>query len=127
MKGKISVVVGLSGVGKSTLLNAMQPGLRLQTQKVNPRKGGRHTTVATELFKLDAGGFIADTPGIRELNLLEVDSRLMDRYFPEIRSLQQDCTRNPCTHRHEEGCAVKAALTDGRIAKSRYQSYLELR
>jgi ribosome biogenesis GTPase len=127
MKGKISVVVGLSGVGKSTLLNAIQPGLKLQTQKVNPRKGGRHTTVATELFKLDAGGFIADTSGIRELNLLEIDQGMMDRYFPEIRSLQQDCARNPCTHLHEEGCTVKAALTDGRIAKSRYQSYLELR
>ena len=79
------------------------------------------------IFKLDIGGFIADTAGIRELNLLEIDPGMMDRYFPEIRSLQEDCARNPCTHRHEKDCAVKAALRDGRIANSRYQSYLELR
>jgi len=127
MKDKISVVAGLSCVGKSALLNAIQPGLRLRTGEFNDkRKEGRHTTVATELLKLDVGGFVADTPGIRSLSLMGVEARLMDGYFPEMRRLKSKCEKNPCTHRHEASCAVKVALREGRIAESRYQSYCEL-
>ena len=125
MKGKISVLSGLSGVGKSSLLNAIQPGLKLKTNEVNPRRGGRHTTVATQLYRLDFGGFIADTPGLRELHFWDVEPRLMDRYFPEINSLRERCVRGACTHAHEEGCVVQAALKTGDISEFRYESYCE--
>ena len=128
MKNKVSALVGLSGVGKSALLNAIQPGLRLRTGEYNSkRKEGRHTTVTTELLKLTTGGFVADTPGIRDLSLMDVEVRVMDSYFPEMRQLQQKCERNPCSHLHEVGCAVKAALEAGHIAEARYKSYAELR
>ncbi|RKU07968.1 ribosome small subunit-dependent GTPase A [Candidatus Poribacteria bacterium] len=125
LKGKISALSGLSGVGKSSLLNAVQPGLKLKTNKVNPRRGGRHTTVATQLYSLDFGGFIADTPGLRELHFWDIESHLMDRYFPEINSLRKRCMKDHCTHTREEGCAVKDALKTGGISKFRYQSYCE--
>ena len=125
LKGKISALSGLSGVGKSSLLNAVQPGLKLKTNEVNPRRGGRHTTVATQLYSLDFGGFIADTPGLRELHFWDIESRLMDRYFPEINSLRERCMKDHCTHNREEGCAVKDALKTGGISKFRYQSYCE--
>ena len=127
MKGKISALTGLSGVGKSSLLNAIQPGLKLKTNAVNPRRGGRHTTVATQLYRLDFGGFIADTPGLRELDFWDIESRLMDRYFPEINSLRERCMKGACTHTHEEGCVVQAALKTGDISQLRYQSYCEFR
>ena len=128
MKDKISAVAGLSGVGKSALLNAIQPGLQLKTGALNTkRKEGRHTTVATELLRLEVGGFIADTPGIRGLDLLDVEARVMDSYFPEMRQIREGCERNPCTHLREAGCAVKDAVGEGRIAESRYKSYCELR
>ena len=125
LKGKISALSGLSGVGKSSLLNAIQPGLKLKTNEVNPRRGGRHTTVATQLYSLDFGGFIADTPGLRELHFWDIESRLMDRYFPEMNSLREHCMKDHCTHIREEGCAVKDALKTGGISKFRYQSYCE--
>lgn len=128
MQNKVSAIVGLSCVGKSALLNAIQPGLRLRTGEYNSkRKEGKHTTVTTELLKLGAGGFVADTPGIRDLSLMDVEARVMDSYFPEMHRLRQACERNPCSHLHEAGCAVKASLQAGRIAEARYKSYAELR
>lgn len=127
MKGKISAFTGLSGVGKSSLLNAIQPNLKLKTNTVNPRRGGRHTTVATQLYNLDFGGFIADTPGLRELNFWDIEPRLMDRYFPEINSLREQCANNSCGHLYEKGCSVEDALEKGDISQSRYESYREFR
>ena len=127
MKGKISVLSGLSGVGKSSLLNAIQPGLKLKTNEVNPKRGGRHTTVVTQLYHLDFGGFIADTPGLRELHFSDIDPRLMDRYFPEMNSLRERCVKGACTHTHETGCAVQPALKTGDISAFRYQSYCEFK
>ena len=110
MRGKISALTGLSGVGKSSLLNAIQPNLKLKTNEVNPKRGGRHTTVATQLYNLDFGGFIADTPGLRELHFWDIETRLIDRYFPEMNSRRERCTKNHCTHIDQEGCSVDAAL-----------------
>ena len=125
MKGKISALTGLSGVGKSSLLNAIQPNLKLKTNEVNPKRGGRHTTVATQLYNLDFGGFIADTPGLRELSFWDIDPRLMDRYFPEMNSLPEHCRKGSCTHTYEEGCTVEDAVKKGHISQSRYESYCE--
>ena len=127
MQGKISAFTGLSGVGKSSLLNAIQPGLKLKTNAVNPRRGGRHTTVATQLYDLDFGGFIADTPGLRELNFWDIEPDLMDRYFPEINFLRKRCAKDPCSHIDVEGCSVEDAVKKEAISKFRYQSYCEFR
>ena len=125
MKAKISALTGLSGVGKSSLLNAIQPNLKLKTNEVNPKRGGRHTTVATQLYNLDFGGFIADTPGLRELHFWDIETRLIDRYFPEMNSRRERCTKNHCTHIDQEGCRVEDALKNGDISQSRYESYCE--
>jgi ribosome biogenesis GTPase len=125
--GKISAVIGSSGVGKSTLLNAVQPGLRLRAGEVSERTGkGRHTTTVAELHALDVGGYVADTPGLRGIEPYDLDPELLEQYFPEMEPYLGHCRFSPCTHLHEPGCAVRDAVASGRIALSRYDSYVKL-
>jgi ribosome biogenesis GTPase len=128
LQGKISVLTGSSGVGKSSLLNAIQPGLGLSVNVVSQAtEKGLHTTRHAEMFALDVGGYVVDTPGIRGLALFDVEPEELDAYFREIGPLVAQCQFSDCTHRHEPGCAVLAALNDGRISPARYNSYLRLR
>ncbi len=128
LQGKISAMTGPSGVGKSSLLNAMQPGLGLQVRAVSEvTTKGRHTTQVRELFPLEFGGYVADTPGIRSLSLWDTEPEELDAYFVEMRDLVSDCQFNDCTHTHEPGCAVRAAVESGKISQERYKSYLRLR
>jgi ribosome biogenesis GTPase len=128
LAGKLSVFAGPSGAGKSTLLNKMQPGLGLRAREVSEATGkGRHTTVVPELLPLEGGGWVADTPGIRALALFDTDPEELDAYFPEIAPLVPQCQFSDCTHIVEPGCAVIAAVEEGRIHPERYESYVILR
>jgi len=126
--GKISALAGPSGAGKSSLLNAIQPGLGLTIQKVSRATGkGKHTTVASELFPLEGGGYVADTPGLKALALWDIEPEELDGYFPEIRPFVAQCQFSDCTHSHEPGCAVVKAVENGEIHPQRFDSYLRLR
>jgi ribosome biogenesis GTPase len=128
LAGKISVFAGQSGVGKSSLLNAIQPGLGLHIGEVSQNTGkGTHTTVVPELMALTAGGYVADTPGLRAFALWDIEPEEVDGYFPELRALVSECAFNDCTHQHEPGCAVMAAVEHGLISPERYDSYCRIR
>jgi len=129
LTGKISAFSGPSGVGKSSLLNQVQPnlGLSIGRLKKTSSKKGRHTTVVRQLFPLDEGGFVADMPGLRSLSLWDTEPEELDGYFPEIRGLVADCRFNDCSHINEPDCAVKQAVEDGKISTQRYDSYVRLR
>lgn len=126
--GRESVVTGPSGVGKSSILNLIQPGSALRTAEVSTAVNkGQHTTVAAQLIPLDCGGFIVDTPGIREVGLFEIDPENLDICFPEFRAYIGDCRfTTSCTHTHEPDCAVRDAAQSGRISHERYSSYCHL-
>jgi ribosome biogenesis GTPase len=125
---KISAFAGPSGAGKSSLLNAMQPGLGLAVNEISRAMNkGKHTTVTRQLFPLEGGGYVADTPGWKSLALWDTEPEEIDGYFPELRELVQHCQFNDCTHTHEPGCAVRRALEEGTIYGERYDSYLRLR
>jgi len=126
LEGKTSVVAGPSGVGKSTLLNAVEPGLDLRTGEVSEKtKKGRHTTTFAELLPI-AGGYVADTPGIREYGIWDMAPEELSGYFVEMLPYLDDCKFSPCTHDHEPGCAVKKAVENDEIAPERYLSYLNI-
>jgi ribosome biogenesis GTPase / thiamine phosphate phosphatase len=125
LKDKITLLSGHSGTGKSTLINGIQPGLQLKTGDISDvHLKGKHTTTFSELHKLDEGGYIIDTPGIKELGLVEMTKEEVGHYFPEFRALMHQCRFNTCTHTHEPGCAVLKALEEGRIYEERYHNYL---
>ncbi len=126
--GKISVLAGPSGAGKSSLLNVIQPGLGLVVRDVSKAtRKGRHTTVVREMYPLDGGGYVADTPGLKALALWDIEPEEVDGYFPEIRELVAECQFSNCMHLHEPGCAVKAAVEAGKIHFERYESYIRIR
>jgi ribosome biogenesis GTPase len=128
LKDKVSALVGPSGVGKSSLLNAIQPGLGLEVQEVSHTTyKGRHTTVVVELHRLKKGGWVADTPGLRALALFDVDPEELDAYFPDIAPFVAECRFSDCSHTVEPGCGVQAAVEEGKVHDHRYESYLRLR
>jgi ribosome biogenesis GTPase len=125
---KVSLIAGPSGVGKSSLLNGVQPELVLKVKRISQiTRKGRHTTVVRELFPLDDGGYVADTPGLKALALWDIQAEELDGYFPEMRERVMQCAFNDCTHVHEPGCAVLGAVEAGEIHPERYQSYVRMR
>lgn len=129
LAGKITLLSGNSGVGKSTLINRLIPGLELKTGEISDvHDTGMHTTTFSEMFPLPGadGGWLIDTPGVRGFGTIEFDQYEVSHFFPEIFRLSADCRYGNCTHTHEPACAVRAALADGRIAMSRYSSYLSI-
>lgn len=120
-----TVFAGQSGVGKSSLLNALQPGLDLQVREVSEvNEKGKHTTTTAQLLRLDAGGWVVDTPGIRQFKLWDILPEELEGYFPEFRAYVPRCGYPDCTHTHEDRCAIKDAVARGRINERRYLSYL---
>lgn len=128
LQGKVSVFLGQSGVGKTTLLNSLQPGLGLRVKEVNRQSGkGRHTTTHLEMVPLEGGGGVVDTPGMREFGLWDVDEDELALLFPEMRPYVGRCKFGlSCTHLHEPGCAILKALSQGQISERRYHNYRKL-
>lgn len=128
LKDKVSVLAGPSGAGKSSLLNEVQPGLGLRVNEISEQsRKGKHTTVERFLIKLEIGGYVADTPGLKALALWDIQPEELDGYFPEMRDLIAKCQYGDCAHLQEPGCAVRAALKEGLIYPARYESYQMLR
>jgi ribosome biogenesis GTPase len=127
LAGRVSAVVGPSGVGKSSLLNALCPGFELPVGPVSEAVGkGRHTTRVAQLLPLPGGGLVADTPGLREIGMWDVDPGELEWAFVEFRPYLRQCRFYDCTHAHEPDCAIQRAVADGEIAPERYASYLRL-
>jgi ribosome biogenesis GTPase len=126
LKGRSSVLAGLSGVGKSSLLTAVQPELDLRTGAVSTRNEGRHTTTQSTLITLDAETSVVDTPGIREFGLAGLTPQGLDQYFKDLATVASACRFRNCNHMDEPGCAVRVAVRTGKIADSRYHSYRQI-
>lgn len=128
LANKTTLLSGHSGVGKSSFLNKIFPGKILKTEIVSKWSGkGQHTTTFAEMFDLPEGGKIIDTPGIREMGLVDIDKTELSQYFPEMRLVSQNCKYNDCVHLDEPGCAVKEAVNEGTVSEERYLSYLGIR
>lgn len=127
LRGKTTLLAGHSGVGKSTLINAIEPSLNLKVQTISQAHlKGRHTTTFAEMFQLSNGGFIIDTPGIKEFGLVDFEPWELSHYFPEMRVLFNQCRFDNCTHHNEPGCKVKEAVENGKISILRYSNYLNM-
>lgn len=127
MEGKVSMFSGHSGVGKSTLVNAIEPNLDLKTKAISTQHmQGQHTTTFAEMFDLSFNAKIIDTPGIKGFGVVDIEKEELGDYFPEFFALKQDCKFNNCLHTEEPKCAVKKALENNQIAASRYNSYLQI-
>jgi ribosome biogenesis GTPase len=125
MKGKVSVIAGNSGVGKSTLINVLDPAMRLKTENVSEyHQTGKHTTTFSEMFELSSGIRIIDTPGIRGFGTIDIERAELFHFFPEIFRASKHCHYHNCLHLHEPDCAVKAGVESGTISESRYVNYL---
>ena len=124
-KGAVCLFSGESGVGKSSLIRAIDPHLQPKVGDISlAHLQGRHTTSLYEMYRVQTGGFIIDTPGLRGFGLVDLEKEEIAKYFPEMLRVADDCRFVPCTHTHEPGCAVKQAVEDGRISPERYNSYL---
>lgn len=127
MKNKVSLISGHSGVGKSTLINAIEPTLNLKVSEISEtHEKGMHTTTFAEMFPLSFGGFIIDTPGIKEFGMVDIKPEELGHFFPEIRELMNHCKYNNCLHQNEPGCAVRNAVKENLIDEERYINYLNI-
>lgn len=127
LKDKVTLVSGNSGVGKSTLVSTIDPTLDIRTGEISESfHKGKHTTTFSTIYPLEEGGYIIDTPGIKGFGLIDIDDKELWHYFPEMIASAGECRFYNCTHTHEPGCAVCEAVKDGKIAFSRYESYLKI-